>query len=144
VSNTKPTPSRSTKALGLAIGAVVTTGLLAAPAGFAAENPFGMKSLTKGYMVADAEGKCGEGKCGSNKATADEGTTAPKATEAHCGAHKAGTEAHCGADKKAGEAKCGDKKAPEVACGADKKMHEGKCGEGKCGSSMVDDGKAAV
>jgi uncharacterized low-complexity protein len=140
--NDQQTHSRSTKALGLAIGAVVSTSLLVGPAGYAAENPFGMKALSKGYMVADAagkseEGKCGEGKCGGDK----------KATEAHCGADKAdktATEAHCGADKKAGEAKCGegkcgDKKAPEVACGADKKSHEGKCG-----SSMVDDGTVTV
>jgi uncharacterized low-complexity protein len=148
VSDTKQTSSRSTKALGLAIGAVVTTGLLTAPAGYAAENPFGMKSLAKGYMVADAEGKCGADKK-AHEAKCGEGKCGDKATEAHCGADKTATEAHCGADKKAGEAKCGegkcgDKKAPEVACGADKKSHEGKCGEGKCGSSMVDDGTAAV
>ena len=101
MSDHKQTPSRSTKAIGLAIGAVVTTSLLAAPASFATENPFGMKSLTKGYMVADAEGKCGEGKCGANKPAAAQDTKDQKATEAHCGADKAGTEAHCGADKKA-------------------------------------------
>jgi len=143
--NDKQTHSRSSKALGVALGAMVSAGLLTAHAGFAAENPFGMKALTKGYMVADAEGKCGEGKCGGDKkagaATTDDGQAAApaagdeKATEAKCGEGKCGadkkaTEAKCGADKKAheakcGEGKCGDKKAPEVTCGADKKGHEG-------------------
>jgi len=136
VSNNNQTPSRSAKAIGLAIGAVVTTSLLTAPASYAAENPFGLKSLTKGYMVAQAEAKCGEGKCGDTKAKTEQGATEQKAHEGKCG------EGKCGGDEKAteakcGEGKCGDKKAPEVACGADKKGHEDD-------SSMADPAAATV
>ena len=80
---------------------------LASPIVSATENPFSVKELSNGYMVAeqDAEGKCGaskdesEGKCGAQKDTSAEG--------------------------KCGEGKCGDKR----------KAHEGKCGEGKCGDN---------
>lgn len=60
----------------IAIGATFAAGLAATPFANAAENPFGMKSLTSGYQQLAAkdngyknmEGKCGEGKCGdSNK-----------------------------------------------------------------------------
>jgi len=61
-----------TTAIGLA-------GALAFGAAHAAENPFAMQDLGKGYQVADKhmdgkcggdkkkDGKCGEGKCGGDK-----------------------------------------------------------------------------
>ena len=74
----------------------------------AAENPFAIKSLSSGYMVAEADkakdGKCGTGKCGAD-------------TKA---------EGSCGADK-AKEGSCNADKAKEGACNADK-AKEGSCG----------------
>jgi uncharacterized low-complexity protein len=128
--NDQQTHSRSTKALGLAIGAVVSTSLLVGPAGYAAENPFGMKALSKGYMVADAAGKSEEGKCGEGKCGGDKKAEEAKCGEGKCGGDKKATEAHCGADK-------ADKTATEAHCGADKKAGEAKCGEGKCGDKKA-------
>ena len=90
-------------AISAVIGAAFATGALLAPAAHAAENPFGAKSMSSGYMqLAEAdkakEGKCGEGKCGASKKK-----------EGKCG------EGKCGADKKK-EGKCGEGK-----CGANKK-----------------------
>lgn len=52
-----------------AVGSAFAVTLGAAPAAIAAENPFAMQPLNKGYMVADAgkmrDGKCGVGKCGA-------------------------------------------------------------------------------
>ena len=74
----------------------------------AAENPFAIKSLSSGYMVAEADkakdGKCGTGKCGADKKA----------------------EGSCGADK-AKEGSCNADKAKEGACNADK-AKEGSCG----------------
>ncbi len=70
----------------------------------ASDNPFALKSLQHGYMVAAddsnaakaKEGKCGEGKCGASK------------------------------NAKAKDGKCG--------AGKNAKAKDGKCGEGKCGA----------
>lgn len=70
----------------------------------AAQNPFGMHSLDKGYMTAEADM-----------------TKDGKAMEAKCGAEKKAMESKCGAAKKAQDGKCG----------AEKKAHEGKCGAAK-------------
>ena len=60
----------------VAVGTAFVATLGAASVAFAAENPFALQSLDKGYMVADhheakpkamKEGKCGEGKCGAMK-----------------------------------------------------------------------------
>ena len=63
-----------------AVGTAFVAGMTAAPIASAAENPFAMQSLDKGYMVAQAgkpaDGKCGQGKCGGMN----------KATENKCGA----------------------------------------------------------
>lgn len=57
----------------VAVGGAFAASLGVAPMATAAENPFALQSLDKGYMVADhhegkpkamQEGKCGEGKCG--------------------------------------------------------------------------------
>jgi uncharacterized low-complexity protein len=69
----------------------------------AAENPFAMTDLGRGYVVADnqtkmPEGKCGEGKCGTK--TKDEkkdpakDAKKDKTMEGKCG------EGKCGSDKK--------------------------------------------
>ena len=71
--------------LAAAVGTAVVTTLSLGSAVQAAENPFGMTQLSRGYMVAMEEGKCGgaaktevkteEGKCGAAMKT-EEGTSA--------------------------------------------------------------------
>jgi uncharacterized low-complexity protein len=103
------------KTLALVLGGAFAAAVGVMPAAHAAENPFALKPLSSGYMVADhheggekmQDGKCGAGKCGSNMKK-------KKAEEGNCGA-KEGKEGSCGADKK-------DK---EGSCGADKKDKEG-------------------
>jgi uncharacterized low-complexity protein len=121
---------KNVKPLVIVLGA--TLGALGAVNVHAADsNPFALNSLSSGYMVEAAEGKCGEAKCGADKAK-----------EAKCG------EAKCGADKaaehKCGEAKCGADKAAEAKCGEGKcgsdKAAEAKCGEGKCGGDKENPG----
>jgi len=94
--------------LAIAIGAVAIT-ITAPQEASAQEDPFVMKELSSGYMIADShkkkekkdgEGKCGEGKCGEGK---------------------------CG-EGKCGEGKCGEGKDGKSKDG------EGKCGEGTCGN----------
>jgi len=133
----------SKKTLGIALAAT----LGAAGAATAADSPFGMQSMDKGYKVAEAPtGKCGAGKCGGKA----------KASEAVCGAGK------CTVDKmdtnKDGKVdKAEFTKHHEAMFGlidANKdgkvddaeltkwqgqaanaiKAKEGKCGEGKCGA----------
>ncbi|MHB8914781.1 MAG: HvfA family oxazolone/thioamide-modified RiPP metallophore [Thiobacillus sp.] len=62
--------------ISVAVGTAFAASMGAAPLAFAAENPFALQSLDKGYMVAEhhegkakamKEGKCGEGKCGNMK-----------------------------------------------------------------------------
>ena len=75
----------------------------------AAENPFAIKSLSSGYMVAEADkakdGTCGTGNCGADK-KADGSCGADKAKEGSCNAEKA-KEGACNADK-AKEGSCGN------------------------------------
>ena len=96
------------KPVAAALGTGFVVSLVASPIAQASENPFSMNELSSGYMMADAEGKCGdkgemkdesEGKCGDKEDTSAEG--------------------------KCGEGKCGEKR----------EAHEGKCGEGKCGDN---------
>ena len=91
--------------LSIALGSALVVSMAASSVAVAAQNPFAMASLDKGYMVAAAdtakdgkmkEGKCGEGKCGA-------ATDKTKTKDAKSDADKA-------------------------------KMKEGKCGEGKCGA----------
>lgn len=93
-------------ALNMAIGsAFIATFGVASVAG-AAQNPFTMQTLDKGYMTADAQ-------------MAKDG----KAMEASCGSAKKSAEAKDGTDKKAmGGKHTSDKKA--------KKVMEAKCGGG--------------
>jgi uncharacterized low-complexity protein len=100
------------KPIAAALGATFVVSLATSPVVTAAENPFSMNELSKGYMVAEAEGNCGES----------------KEAEGNCGESKE-AEGKCG-DKKdtSAEGKCGEGK-----CGEKRMEHEGKCGEGKCG-----------
>ena len=86
----------SKKALSLVLGGAFAASV-SATAVNAAENPFAIKTLSSGYMVADAhegkEGKCGTGKCGAEKKTKGD-----KAKEGSCGGDKA-KEGSCHADK---------------------------------------------
>ena len=108
----------SKKAIALAIGGAFVASMAATQVSAAPSNPFALKALTSGYMVADAkemkDGKCGTGKCGANKAKMTE-----KAAEASCHADKA-KEGSCHADK-AKEGSCHADKAMEGSCHADKK-----------------------
>ena len=63
----------------IAIGTAFTASLAAAPTVNAADNPFQMESLAKGYQVADND-KGKEGKCGGDKTD--------KAKEGSCGGNK--------------------------------------------------------
>ena len=129
------------KTLALAIsGAFVAS--IAATSVSAAENPFALKSLSSGYMVADADkmqdGKCGTGKCSAEKMKPMKdgkcGTGkcgAEKAKEASCYAAKStenvcGAESSCGAEKAKTQAKEMTDKAKKAMGG-----REGTCGTGK-------------
>lgn len=69
--------SKSKSIISAAVGSAFAATLGFAPTASAAENPFAMQPLEKGYMVAQAhtydedkktgEGKAGEGKCGEGK-----------------------------------------------------------------------------
>lgn len=106
------------KTLALVLGGAFAAAVGVSPVVHAAENPFALKTLSSGYMVADhheggekmKDGKCGAGKCGANMKK-------KKAEEGNCGA-KESKEGNCGADKK----------AKEGNCGAEKKDKEGSCG----------------
>ena len=72
--------SRKKTLISVAVGTAFAATLGAAPVAFSAENPFALKSLDKGYMVASnhdsktkpmKEGKDGEGKCGMSMADAN-------------------------------------------------------------------------
>lgn len=106
----------SKKALSMVLGSAFAASISATSVQ-AAENPFGMQSLSSGYMVADAhdakEGKCGTGKCGAEKKAKGD-----KAKEGSCGGEK-GKEGSCGGDK-GKEGSCGADKAKEGSCHADK------------------------
>lgn len=127
------------KTLALAIGGAFAASI-AATSVHAAENPFALKSLSSGYMVADAskmkDGKCGTGKCGANKAK-EASCYAAKSTENVCGVEATcAAQGSCGADKMKTKAKDMTKEMTDKAkkamggregsCGADK-MKEGAC-----------------
>jgi len=109
------------KTLAVVVGGSVAASLALASVVNAAENPFAIKPLSSGYMVAEnsggdskmEDGACGEGKCGSSMKKKS------KAKEGSCGGEKA-KEAKCGAEK-AKEGKCGGEKAKEGSCGGEKK-----------------------
>lgn len=105
----------SKKTLAIVVGSAFAASV-AATAVHAAENPFALKSLSSGYMVADGHDKMKDGKCGTGKCGAE---MKDKAKEGSCGADKA-KEGSCHADK-AKEGSCSADKAKEGACNANKK-----------------------
>lgn len=151
------------KSVALAIGAVVTTGALAAG------SLFSMDAMAHGYMQDAAkttatEGKCGEGKCGAGMMGGDAKKPAAKANhDGGCGMAKMDTDkdgrlshaefdaAHKGKEEKfAGHDLDGDgfitqaemdkHHADMKAKGDGKAKTEGKCGEGKCGEGKCGGG----
>jgi len=85
-----------------ALGTTFVVSLAASPVVLAAENPFALNDLSRGYMVAE-EGSCGE----------------KKEAEGNCGEEKEG-EGHCGEEKGDHEGKCGGMKEGEGKCGESK------------------------
>lgn len=101
------------KTLALILGSAVVAGVTMAPAQ-ADQNPFALKPLASGYMVADnsdssdkmKDGKCSTGKCSSSmkkKKAADPAKPAAagaeKTKEGSCSAAKA-KEGSCSSEKK--------------------------------------------
>ncbi|TDJ64687.1 MAG: hypothetical protein E2O35_08390, partial [Proteobacteria bacterium] len=65
------------KPIAAALGTTFAVALAVSPIANAAENPFSLTAFESGYMVADAEGKCGgdksaEGKCSGDKSAEGE------------------------------------------------------------------------
>ena len=108
------------KTLALAVGSAFVASITATSI-HAAENPFALKSLSSGYMVADADadkmkdGKCGTGKCSAAKKKA----MTEKTKEGACSADKM-KEGACSAEMKAKEGNCSADKAKEGSCHAEK------------------------
>ena len=93
--------ARKKTAITLALGTAFAVSLAAAPIVKAADNPFQMDALGKGYQVAEnkpTEGKCGEGKCGEGKCGGDKAKDKAKDKEGKCGEGKCG-EGKCGGAK---------------------------------------------
>ncbi|HUW27263.1 MAG TPA: hypothetical protein VMV97_01515 [Sulfuriferula sp.] len=71
-------------ALNIALGGAFVAAFSTAAVANAAQNPFGMQSLDKGYMTADAgmakDGKAMQGNCGAAKMKAKEGNCSSKKT----------------------------------------------------------------
>ena len=83
-------------ALTLAVGAVLASSLTAANA---AENPFAMKSMDKGYMLADAGEKAKDAKPEGKKKTKEATKEEMKPTDSKMPEGKCG-EGKCGGAKK--------------------------------------------
>lgn len=146
------------KSVALAIGAVVTTGALAAG------SLFSMDAMAHGYMQDAAKTTATEGKCGAGMMGGDAKKPAAKANhEGGCGMAKMDTDkdgrlshaefdaAHKGKEEKfAGHDLDGDgfitqaemdkHHADMKAKGDGKAKTEGKCGEGKCGEGKCGGG----
>lgn len=144
-------------AVSVAIGSAFAAGMAMTSMTNAAENPFALQSLDRGYMVADhhMQGKCGAGKCGGAKAAeakCGEGKCGPAMMDANkdgkvtkeefVKGHEAMFDAKdgnkdgvlSGNEMKPGMAgKCGGMKAAPAAPAAPAKPMDGKCGQGKCG-----------
>jgi len=117
------------KPLSIALGAAFVGSITGASVADAAENPFGMKELSSGYMIADAaEGKYGgkmkgESRCAGMMKKMDADGDGRITREEFMAGH----EAIFNAKDKNGD---GVIDADEI-----KAMREGKCGEAKCGSN---------
>ena len=107
------------KPLAVVLGSAFAVSLAAAPIVHAEQNPFALKALSSGYMVAEADanapadtsaaddgkmkdGKCSTGKCSSSmkkkKAKAKSEADA-KAKEGNCSGEKKSKEGNCSANK---------------------------------------------
>ena len=135
--------------ISVAIGSTFAATLGAASIASAADNPFAMQSLDRGYMVADA-GKMAEGKCGGTKGS--EGKCGGmKAGEGKCGmsmmdtnkdgkiSKKEFAEHHDAMFAKKDTNKDGFIDKDEMAKMKEglAKMKDGKCGEAKCGADKA-------
>lgn len=121
----------TTKALALAVSGAFALSIAATTAN-AASNPFTAKSLSSGYMIAEADtkmkdGKCSTGKCGANKMK-HQAEMKEKAAEGKCSAEMKAAEGKCSAEMKA---KATEGKAVEGKCSAEMKATEGKCSANK-------------
>lgn len=115
-----------------AIGSAFVATMAAAPIVSAAENPFAMQSLDKGYMVAQA-GKMSDGKCGGMKANAAENMPGPATLDANKDGKVSKEEfikGHEAMFDTMDANKDGILDKTEMG-----KMMQGKCGEGKCGGA---------
>lgn len=132
----------SKKTLAIVIGSAFVASI-AATSIYAAENPFAIKSLSSGYMVAEADtaatadkpkdGKCGTGKCTASKKKAMAEAAAAKSTNEVAAAPAAADKPK---DGKCGTGKCTASKKKAAAAAA-AKAHEGSCSaekaaEGSC------------
>ena len=119
--------------MSIAIGSAFVVSLGTVPDASAADNPFTMQPLAKGYMVADAhnagdkksaegkcggEGACGEGRCGASMADTNKDG---KITKEEWTAHHDAMFSHMDANKDGVISK--DELKP--------KMKDGKCGSSK-------------
>ncbi len=102
--------------LSIALGSIFVASMAASSIASAAQSPFAMTSLDKGYMVVAQADMAKDAK---PAAKAKDAKPAAKAKDGKCG------EGKCGGDK----AKMTDAKP------ADAKAKDGKCGEGKCGGA---------
>lgn len=132
--------------IGLALGSAFAAGM-ASTAANAVDNPFAVKSLDRGYMVAAVgmDGKCGQGKCGM-AAMMDANKDGKVSKEEFMKAHESifdlkdankdgvlsGTELNPGVPGM--EGKCGQGKCGAARPAAPAKATDGKCGQGKCGA----------
>ena len=123
-----------------AVGTAFAATLGAAPIASAAENPFAMQSLDKGYMVADAgkmrDGKCGMGKCGGKMKDGMCGMSMADANKDGKISKEEFTKHHDAMFTQMDANKDGSIDKDEMG-----KMMDGKCGgmkarEGKCGGMM--------
>ena len=104
-------PENKLNPLALALGATALGGALAGSAALAADDPFQITELSRGYMVADSHGGDAE-EGGKEKPCPRDGEDGAAPAEGQCG------------EGKCGEGKCGEGESGEGKCG------EGKCGEG--------------
>ena len=120
------TMNKTNKTIALALSGAFALSVAATTVN-AAENPFAIKALSSGYLVADAgskvkEGKCGEGKCSAEMKKQMKAEADMKAKEGSCSGDMKAKEGSCHGDMKAKEGSChGDMKAKEGSCSGDKK-----------------------
>ncbi len=110
----------SKQSVTLVVGGALAIGVGVAPAA-AAENPFMLKPLATGYMVADASGgdKTKNGKCGAGKCGGSMEKPSDKSKDSACDRQK-DKQGACGGEK-AKEGACSGEKDKQGACGGEKR-----------------------